>query len=100
MRPAPLLAAGVIVLSCCVLTAWVGGFAVGRPSALLQEGIFTPGVQETIEPEYSPAGGPARRQALLSGYTAMGTVGGGEHGLHLGGCLSPVSVRVVPFVSL
>lgn len=81
MRPVQLLAAGVIVLSCCIVTAWMGGAgaAGGRPSALLQEGIFTPAVQETIEPE---GGGPARQQSLLSGYTAMGTVGGGEHGLH------------------
>jgi len=63
-----------VALSCCVLAAWV--VSAGRqPSALLQEGIFTPAVQETIEPT-------ARQQSLMAGYSAMGTVGGGEHGLH------------------
>lgn len=64
-----------IVLACCAL-ATMGSREAG-PSALLQEGIFTPGVQETFAP---PGGG--RQQSLLAGYAAMGTVGGGEHGLH------------------
>jgi len=55
----------------------MGGREV-QPAAMLQEGVFAPGVQESI-PE-SRLG--ARQQQLLSGYAAMGTVGGGQHGLN------------------
>eukprot|EP00802_Teleaulax_amphioxeia_P012783 Tamp_12828.p1 GENE.Tamp_12828~~Tamp_12828.p1 ORF type:complete len:478 (-),score=144.80 Tamp_12828:342-1712(-) len=79
---APVLAVGVAALACCVLAAWVGGgeARAAAPVARLQEGVFTPGIQETFVPQQQ--GGGARQQSLLAGYVAMGTVGGGQHGLH------------------
>ena len=78
---APVLAVGVAALLCCVLAAWVGGgdARAAAPGERLQEGVFTPGIQETFVPQNQ---GGARQQQLLAGYVAMGTVGGGEHGLH------------------
>jgi hypothetical protein len=66
---------------CCVLAAGVGGgeARAAAPGERLQEGVFTPGIQETFVPQNQ---GGARQQQLLAGYVAMGTVGGGEHGLH------------------
>ena len=78
---APLLAVGVLALSCCGLAAWVGNgeARASETSSMLQEGVFTPGIQETIVPQSQ---GGARQQSLMAGYAAMGTVGGGQHGLY------------------
>ena len=79
---ARLLAVSVVsVVVCCAAAAWLGSPAAA-PAAALQEGIFTPGIQETLVAQPQRGGAGARRQSLLAGYAAMGTVGGGEHGLH------------------
>ena len=79
--PGAVLVVGVAALSCCVLATWVGGgeARAAAPGERLQEGVFAPGIQETFVPQNQ---GGARQQQLLAGYVAMGTVGGGEHGLH------------------
>ena len=79
---ARLLAVRVVsVVVCCAAAAWLGS-PTAAPAAALQEGIFTPGIQETLVAQPQRGGAGARRQSLLAGYAAMGTVGGGEHGLH------------------